>query len=184
MADFQPPAAPKKAEKPEEYLVVQANLEQLEKLASLGVLTAEQVEAGKRHGGLEVRLPAHLVAQFVTPEQYDRLEIQQFARQLDRAGLNPAARLFLSAGRPLSFFGSQLLLLAQPLSQIAYGEKDPAGRFSRLLEDRRNVDYLLTELEALEKERRSLRTSKTGLTGRNSRRSTVSSTDNKDRKNL
>lgn len=130
-----------------EYITVRADAIQIEKLAKLGVLSAEQLAAGRQAGGLEVRLPAAQVQNFLKPSQ----TLNELALRIHKAGLTDAARLFVAAGRPLSFFGSQLLLLAQPISKLAFGQKDPLGHYSHLLEDRHNVDLLLTELDNLSK---------------------------------
>jgi hypothetical protein len=76
------------------------------------------------------------------------------AQRIDTAGLNIPARLFIASNRPLSFFASQLLLMVQPVSGLALGAKDPTARYSRLLEKRTNLDYLLGCLDELETERR------------------------------
>ncbi|NWJ97123.1 MAG: hypothetical protein HXX20_15165 [Chloroflexi bacterium] len=80
--------------------------------------------------------------------------LERLAQRIDRAGLSSLARLFITSNRPLSFFASQILLLAQPVSSLALGAKDPTGRYSRLLEDRANLDWLLARLDELETARR------------------------------
>lgn len=132
----------------EEYITIRAKGEQLEKLAALGVLSEAQLEAGRQAGGLEVRLPAGQVAEF-----QNRQALEELAARLEAGGWSRPARLFLTAGRPLSFFGSQLLLMVQPVSKVALGQSDLVGRWQALLEDRRNVDYLVNCLENLEQGR-------------------------------
>jgi hypothetical protein len=134
----------------EAMVSVKINREQVEELVRLGALSEEQAEAGRKAGGLEVWLPARLVDEFKKPEQ---VELERLAQQIEKAGLSGAARLLLATNRPLSFFGSQLLLMAQPFSRLALGAKDPTGRYSRLLEDRRNVDWLMARLDTLAAER-------------------------------
>lgn len=140
---------------PSELVSVRVGSEQLERLVSLGALTEVQAQAGRAAGGLEIRLPANLVAEF-RQAQTDpaKAELEKLAQRIDQAGLNGPARLFLASNRPLSFFGSQLLLVAQPFSKLAFGSQDPAGRYSRLLEDRHNVDWLMARLDTLNAERR------------------------------
>ena len=129
-----------------ELVTIRADVAQVERLLALGVLSPAQAEAGRRAGGLVVSLPAHLVDQW----QAQARQIEELADYLYRTGLSRPARLFLGAGRPLSFVGSQLLLVVQPLSQIVFGRHDQAGRYSQLLEDRTNVDRLLARLDQLE----------------------------------
>lgn len=141
---------------PQEMVSVRVGLEQLERLVSLKALTPEQAQAGRQAGGLEVRIPAQLVEEFRQSQfDPDKAELEKVARRIDQAGLSGPARLFLASNRPLSFFGSQLLLLAQPFSKMAFGPQDPAGRYSRLLEDRQNVDWLMARLDVLSAERRA-----------------------------
>lgn len=124
---------------------------QIEQLLALGALSAEQAAAGRAAGGLEIKVQAAWLTKFQQELESEAVpaadELEKLAQQIAAAGMSGPARLFLSAGRPLSFFGSQLLLLAQPATQLAFGAKDPTGRLSQLLEDRRNVDKLLAYLE-------------------------------------
>ena len=76
------------------------------------------------------------------PDPGDRLElIEKVAQRVERWGLVTPAVLFLELGRPLSFVGSQILLLAQPICGSA------AGQYADLFEDPRSVDQLLARLE-------------------------------------
>lgn len=124
---------------------------QIEQLLALGALSEEQATVGRAAGGLEIKVQAAWLAKFQQELEAEEVppadELEKLAQQIAAAGMSGPARLFLSAGRPLSFFGSQLLLLAQPATQLAFGTKDPTGRLSGLLEDRRNVDKLLAYLE-------------------------------------
>lgn len=177
---------------PESFITVEAGLAQIERLAELGVLTPAQLEAGRKAGGLQVRIPAGLVAEFervqpktaTLPEPLpdaqlnptalsrpaleflnvaalnpaeEKVELERLACWIDEAGMNSMARLFIATNRPLSFFASQFLLMVQPVSRLALGAKDPTGRYSRLLEKRANLDYLLNRLDELETERRKLK---------------------------
>jgi hypothetical protein len=169
----------------EAYITIQAGPDQIEQLAALGVLNDAQVEAGRKAGGLAVRVPAEAVADFKRNQTEssgmpdliilsatqnepvarfvtekigmgdETAEIERLARRIDEAGLNTAARLFVASNRPLSFFASQFLLLVQPVSRLTLGTKDPTGRYSRLLENRANLDHLLACLDDLENERRA-----------------------------
>jgi hypothetical protein len=167
------------------YVTFQAGPSQIERLAELGVLSAAELEAGRNAGGMAVRVPAQLVAEFeqgqksavstelpapaslssnpgnmeifASNSQDAAAEIERLARWLDDAGLNGPARMFVSANRPLSFFASQFLLLVQPMSKLALGVNDQTGRYSRLLENRTNVDLLLARLDQLDDERRKVK---------------------------
>lgn len=78
-----------------------------------------------------------------TPDFADRL-----ARKISELGLGSVAILFLEAHKPLSFAGSQALLLGQPLLDVFL----PAGvtaEMSALLADRNEVERLIARLDAL-----------------------------------
>jgi hypothetical protein len=153
------------------YLTIQATPEQAQRLAELGVISETQAQQAAKAGGLFVRLPSQLVADFFATNPTDLLderdvistvkrtsgevldengELEKIAHWLEEAGMNAPARLFLSSNRPLSFFGSQILLAAQPITRASFGQKDPTGLWSQLLEKRSNVDKLVNKLEQLE----------------------------------
>lgn len=136
----------------EENVNIRVNPAQIEQLHKLGVLDAAQAAAGRQAGGLEVAVSARLVKQFQQETESNAVALEKLAHRIHAAGLTTPARLFLAAGRPLSFFGSQVLLLAQPASKLLFKEQDPAGHYYRLLEDRENVDRLLRRLDALDAE--------------------------------
>ncbi len=157
MKHFQPQNSITQTQESEPLLTMVAGPEQIERLATLGVLTAAQLEAGRKAGGLAVSVPARLVkefqansqAEFETLLNNELAEIEKLVQRINAAGLNRAARLFIGSGRPLSFFASQLLLMAQPVAKLTLGQKDFTGQYSRLLEKRSNLDYLLIRLEEL-----------------------------------
>lgn len=134
---------------------IRVNLAQIDQLRRLGVLDEAQAEAGRRAGGMDVSVSAQLVARFRQENTAESDEIEKLAQRLHTAGLTTPARLFLAAGKPLNFFGSQMLLLAQPASRLVFREQDPAGYFYRLLEDRQNIERLLHRLDALEADRKA-----------------------------
>lgn len=141
----------------DEKVKIRVNLAQIDQLSRLGVLDAAQAEAGRKAGAMDVSVSASLVARF-RQENTASAEIERLAQRLHAAGLTAPARLFLTAGKPLSFSGSQMLLLAQPASRLLFREQDPAGHFYGLLEDRANVDRLLRRLDALEANKKAART--------------------------
>jgi hypothetical protein len=68
--------------------------------------------------------------------------IERVARRIEQRGLVTAAVLFLETMKPLSFLGSQMLHLAQPI----LGQS--AAEYADLLEDPGSVDRLLARLES------------------------------------
>ncbi|MBU0495182.1 MAG: hypothetical protein KKA73_00895 [Chloroflexi bacterium] len=74
--------------------------------------------------------------------------LEDLARRVHGWGLVTPAILFLVAHKPLSFVGSQFLLLAQPLLGLVL--PDPLiGEAALLLEQEENVDRLIERLETL-----------------------------------
>ena len=138
-------------------VTLQINRAQIEQLRELGTLTAEQAASGLQAGGMLVTLPAHLVAEFqANPELEGKAttesELEALAQRIDEAGLSGPTRLLLISGRPLSFVSSQFLLMLEPLAGLGFGQAGQTlvGRYSRLLENRANLDQLLQHLDELE----------------------------------
>jgi hypothetical protein len=71
--------------------------------------------------------------------------VERIASALERWGLATPAAFFLEWSRPLSFVGSQFLLLAEPFLQPFVGQQAPTD-WAALLADRRGVDLLLERL--------------------------------------
>ena len=73
-------------------------------------------------------------------------EIHALASSIIRRGLATPAIVLLELLRPLSFIGSQILLVAEPILSPIFG--DVGQRYAGLLEDRQNIARLLEVLEA------------------------------------
>lgn len=82
----------------------------------------------------------------VANDNLDRL-IEQMAAWIERKGMSGPAILFLEANKPLSFVASQTVLLFQPVLSFAMGGSRFPGDIALLLEDRANVDLLISRLE-------------------------------------
>lgn len=74
--------------------------------------------------------------------------IESLAQRIESLGLTMPVVLMLEAHKPLSFLGSQVLLILQPLLNVLF---DPAtsSAYAALLEDRRSVEQLIQRLEGL-----------------------------------
>lgn len=79
------------------------------------------------------------------PGQREAELVERIAAALERWGLATPAAFFLEWSRPLSFVGSQFLLLAEPFLRPFVGPQDPL-EWAALLADRRNLDLLLARL--------------------------------------
>lgn len=81
------------------------------------------------------------------PEERDRL-IDSIAQRVVGRRLAVPAAFLLEAHKPLSFFGSQALLLGMPILGPFVGFTRLA-RFASLIESRENVEMLLRRIEEL-----------------------------------
>jgi len=72
--------------------------------------------------------------------------IERLVSQLDAWGMVAPALMFLEANKPLSFLGSQMILLSQPVLGLIW-EDNLLRDYALLLEDRDNVERLLCHLE-------------------------------------
>ncbi len=73
--------------------------------------------------------------------------IEGLVRQVNEWGMVAPAILFLEAHKPLSFLASQFLLLSQPTLEPFLG--GVVREYALLLEDRQNVETILSRLEGL-----------------------------------
>ena len=73
--------------------------------------------------------------------------IEGLVRRADEWGMVAPAILFLEAHKPLSFLVSQFLLLSQPTLEPFLG--GVVREYALLLEDRENVETILSRLEGL-----------------------------------
>jgi hypothetical protein len=84
------------------------------------------------------------------PEHKEVME--RFARKIVEWRMTAPAILFLESAKPLSFLGNQALIFFQPIVQSIFSFKT-YDEVVEILEDRDNLEYLLSRLEELEAER-------------------------------
>ena len=82
----------------------------------------------------------------------DRAILTRLADGIVSRGLAVPAILFLEMNKPLAFLGSQALVFFGPII-TAFIRSEPYYQAAELLEDRRNVEFLLQEIERMERER-------------------------------
>lgn len=98
--------------------------------------------------------------QYVSPEEVPEERRQEIIRVLARAiverRLTAPAVFFLESMKPLSFVGSQAMIFLQPVIQAIFPFRS-YNEFSVMMEDRKNVEELICEMERLEAEDRERR---------------------------
>ena len=76
--------------------------------------------------------------------------ISSLAKKIVRHGLAVPAIFFLEMVKYLAFFGSQLMIFFGPIITV-FISSHFYYKYAELLEDRKNVELLLTEIEKFEK---------------------------------
>ena len=79
----------------------------------------------------------------------DKQLIIDLANKIFSHGLSVPAIFFLEMVKYLSFFGSQLLIFFGPIITV-FIPSESFYKVSELLEDRKNIEFLLKEIERLE----------------------------------
>ena len=82
----------------------------------------------------------------------DQKLISNLAKKIVRHGLAVPAIFFLEMVKYLAFFGSQLLVFFGPIITVFIASHS-YYKYAELLEDRKNVEFLLTEIEKMEEEK-------------------------------
>ena len=82
----------------------------------------------------------------------DKQLISQLAKKIVRHGLAVPAIFFIEMVKYLAFFGSQLLVFFGPIITVFIASHS-YYRYADLLEDRKNVEFLLTEIERMENQK-------------------------------
>ena len=85
--------------------------------------------------------------------QSDRQLISNLAQKIVRHGMAIPAIFFLEMVKYLSFFGGQLMIFFGPIITV-FIPSHSYYKMAELLEERRNVEYLLVQIERLEKLRK------------------------------
>ena len=79
----------------------------------------------------------------------DRQLITNLAEEVVRRGMAVPAIFFLDMMKYLSFFGGQIMVFFGPII-TAFISSQSYYKFAQLLEERKNVEFLLTEIERIE----------------------------------
>jgi hypothetical protein len=89
------------------------------------------------------------MAESISITQSDKQLISNLAEKIVNHGMAVPAILFLDMMKYLSFFGGQLMVFFGPII-TAFVSSQSYYKFAELLEDRNNVEFLLTEIERIE----------------------------------
>ena len=79
-------------------------------------------------------------------EVVDQAFVRRVAQLLVQKGMGQPARLGLEAGRPIAFFGGQLVWLIQPMLNLLFPAEE-VGKLARLLEEPEAVEQLIGLLD-------------------------------------
>ena len=83
----------------------------------------------------------------------DKQILTKFSQKIVDRGMSIPAILFLESVKYVSFLGSQMLVFFGPII-TAFIRSEPYYRLTELLEDRKNIEFILTEIERMETERK------------------------------
>ena len=86
--------------------------------------------------------------------QSDKQIISNLAEKIVRHGMAIPAIFFLEMVKYLSFFGGQLMIFFGPIITV-FITSQSYYKIAELLEDRKNVEFLLIQIEQLEELRKS-----------------------------
>jgi len=81
----------------------------------------------------------------IPQEEAEKL-LGDIAQEIVERGLVAPAIFYLEIAKPLSFIGSQLMVMANPLVQMLFSSKN-YWKFTVLMEKRENVELLIREIE-------------------------------------
>lgn len=84
-------------------------------------------------------------AEDIPEERRDEI-LGKIAGEIVDRRLSAPAIMFLESMKPLSFIGSQLMVMANPFVQVLFNSRT-YWEVTVLLEDRKNVEYLIQEIE-------------------------------------
>ena len=89
----------------------------------------------------------------VESEEYELTEeekkvLEQFADEIVKRGLTVPTILFAQSSKPLSFIGSQVMLILRPIIQMIYPTTTVYDKLQSALEKRKGLEYFIEILEA------------------------------------
>ncbi len=89
---------------------------------------------------------------FEVSEERKKFLLNKIAQKVVDYRLSPVAIVFLESSKPLSFIGNQFLIFMQPFYRALFSFRE-YEEITAMLEDRKNIEALICEIERLEEER-------------------------------
>jgi hypothetical protein len=89
---------------------------------------------------------------FEVTEERKKFLINKIAQKVVDYRLSPVAIVFLESSKPLSFLGNQFMIFMQPFYRALFSFRE-YEEITAMLEDRKNIEALICEIERLEEER-------------------------------
>ena len=80
--------------------------------------------------------------------QEEKKVLEQFADEIVKRGLTVPTILFAQSSKPLSFIGSQVMLILRPIIQMIYPTTMVYDKLQSALEKRKGLEYFIGILEA------------------------------------
>ncbi len=79
-------------------------------------------------------------------EKEEKELLDRFANYIKEKNLVEPALFVLESSKPVSFLASQMLLFLKPFATVFFSEEG-YNKLIRILEDRKNIQYLIERLE-------------------------------------
>ncbi len=90
--------------------------------------------------------------EFEVSEERKKFLLNKIAQKVIDYRLSPVAIVFLESAKPLSFLGNQFLIFMQPFYRALFSFRE-YEEITAMLEDRKNIEALIREIERLEEDR-------------------------------
>ena len=90
--------------------------------------------------------------EFEVTEERKRFLLNKIAQKVIDYRLSPVAIIFLESSKPLSFLGNQFMIFMQPFYRALFSYRE-YEEIAAMLDDRKNIEALICEIERLEEKR-------------------------------
>lgn len=87
--------------------------------------------------------------EFEVSEERKKVLINKIAQKVVDMRLSPVAIVFLESSKPLSFIGNQFMIFMQPFYRAFFSYRE-YEEIAAMLEERKNIEILICEIERLE----------------------------------